>query len=297
MKEIISFIVPTLNEERNIKDTIDTIERNVLCERFDYEIIVVDGGSSDRTVEIASALMEKNNKIILIAGESIEGLGHAYKKGVAVASGDYIMMIPGDNEVSGEAIRSIPDNAGQEDMIIPYFFNQEIRPWLRQVISRNFTRLLNAISGLSLRYYNGTVLYRQEAIKGYNFTASGFAYQAEILVNRIKPGFTYKEIATKIQERSSGKTKIFSPRNIGSVFASLIRLLWLCRVAPAFGRIKSAKRIYSPRPFPAFIKEGDAPLINIPFEINYVAVFLTFACPLSCSYCINNYENKIFTRN
>lgn len=297
MKEKISFIVPTLNEEKNIKDTIDTIERNIPRERLDWEIIVVDGGSSDRTVEIINALSEKNDKIRLIGDEEIKGLGHAYKKGVVAANGDYIMMVPGDNEISGEAISLILDNAGQKDMIVPYFTNQEIRPISRQIISRNFTRLLNAISGLDLKYYNGTVLYRKEVIRGYNFITYGFAYQAEILINRIRAGFTYKEIATKIQERSSGKTKIFSIRNIGSVFASLVRLFWLYRIAPLFGGFGFAKIKPSVKYSFVSISGGEEKRVAVPGEMNYIAAFLTFACPMSCSYCINNYENKILQKD
>ena len=62
MKKIVSFIVPALNKEKNIKDTIDTIERNVPCENLDYEIVVVDGGSVDRTVEIVNSITKENGK-------------------------------------------------------------------------------------------------------------------------------------------------------------------------------------------------------------------------------------------
>ena len=293
-KEVVSFIVPALNEERNIKDTINTIERSIPFEKLDYEIIIIDGGSTDRTVEIADSLALGNGKVRVDAKSDIKGLGHAYKKGISLALGDYIILVPGDNEVSGEAIKSILEMAGEADMIIPYFTNQEIRSVSRRIISSAYVKLLNLISGLKLKYYNGTVLHRSEVIKRYDIKTTGFAYQAEILINLIRSGFSYEEIACKIQERSSGKTKIFNFKNIITVLISLIDIFWQTRIRPLFGKSSSTITPVSLKQDFQIIKE--LPRLDIPPEISYIAVFLTFACNLQCSYCVNNYEGRIFKK-
>lgn len=297
MKPKISLIVPTLNEEKNIKDTLDTIERNVPYLDMDYEIIVVDGGSVDGTIQIVNSMIERNNKLRLLSGEKINGLGDAYKKGVNLAQGDYIIMIPGDNEVSGEAIRTILSYTGQADMIIPYFVNQKIRSKVRQIISKLYVKILNIISGLNLHYYNGTVLHRAAVLKGYNIKTEGFAYQAEILINLIKSGYTYKEIATKIQERSSGKTKIFGWRNIKSIVFSLVNLIWEHRIKVFLGKKLYQKHVSSLNINDFNLKiSTPLSLLEVPKDINYIAVFLTFVCNLHCSYCINNFEEKMLKK-
>jgi glycosyltransferase involved in cell wall biosynthesis/MoaA/NifB/PqqE/SkfB family radical SAM enzyme len=295
-KETVSFIVPTLNEEENIKDTIDTIERNVPYDKLDYEIIVVDGGSRDRTVEIVSSLLSDNEKLRLYNGGDIRGFGHAYKKGTYLAKGDYIILVPGDNEITGKAIRTILGEAYQADIIIPYFVNQELRSEFRQLISKAFVFILNRLSGLKLRYYNGAVLHRSEVLKGYNIRTYGFAYQAEILINLINAGFTYKEVATEIQRRSSGKTKIFRLRNIVSVILFLVKLAGQ-RIMHLVGREKYPESATALLEKYSSISPGkQLPEIEVPEEINYIAVFLTFACNIRCSYCINNYEKHILRK-
>jgi len=281
--------VPVLNEEKNIRDTIDTIEKNIPYDKLEYDIVIVDGGSGDRTVEIANSFAEDNERIKVYSEGGVKGFGHAYKIGVSMAIGDYIILIPGDNEVTGEAIRVILNEAGKADMIIPYFVNQNIRSAFRRAISGTFVWVLNKLSGLKLHYYNGTVLYRSNVLKGYNIRTSGFAYQAETLISLIKAGFTYEEVATKIQQRSSGKTKLFAFSNFCSVTAFLLTVFWQQRLKKYFKR-------------PLYFDNGDAFRknglrdIDIPDEINYIAVFLTFNCNLKCGYCINNYESGILKK-
>ena len=292
-KQMVSFIVPVLNEELNIRDTVDTIRKNVSASALEYEIIIVDGGSSDRTVEIANSLAVADKKIRVCSNMEIKGFGHAFKTGATLSKGDYVLMIPGDNEIPGETISLLLKKAGEADMIIPYFVNQELRKVSRKIISGLFVRLLNVISGLKLQYYNGTVLYRSSVIKGYNIRTAGFAYQAEALINLLKRGFTYREVAAGIQKRSGGKTKIFGLKNVISVLGFLIALLWRERISHIFrrrtyiGKLSVFKKIRADKELPATV---------VPEEINYVAVFLTFGCNLHCSYCINNYEEQILKK-
>lgn len=82
----ISIILPTINEEEGIGKTIDSINLNYFRKKgWDYEIIVVDGGSKDRTIEIAK---EKGAKVII---EKRRGYGRAYKTGLRKAKGDIIV--------------------------------------------------------------------------------------------------------------------------------------------------------------------------------------------------------------
>jgi hypothetical protein len=82
----ISVILPTLNEEKGIGKTIDSIDREGFKKKgWELEIIVVDGDSKDRTREIAR---EKGARVII---EPRKGYGRAYKTGFAEAKGDIIV--------------------------------------------------------------------------------------------------------------------------------------------------------------------------------------------------------------
>jgi glycosyltransferase involved in cell wall biosynthesis len=99
----ISVIIPTYNEEKGIEVTLKSLSMQTFP-RSEYEIIVVDGNSTDRTREIAARLADK---VVLQKGK---GVGGARNDGVAVAGGRIVVHTDGDAIVSEgwlENIRSI----------------------------------------------------------------------------------------------------------------------------------------------------------------------------------------------
>jgi len=90
----VSVLIPTLNEEKSIGETIDQIPKDFA----DLEIVIIDGLSKDRTVEIAK------NKGARILKEPRKGYGRAYKTGFANAKGDIIVTLDGDTTYPAEII-------------------------------------------------------------------------------------------------------------------------------------------------------------------------------------------------
>ena len=82
----ISVVLPTINEEKGIGKTIDSINKEYFKKnKWDLEIIIIDGDSKDKTQEIAKS---KGAKVII---EKRKGYGRAYKTGFTKASGDIIV--------------------------------------------------------------------------------------------------------------------------------------------------------------------------------------------------------------
>lgn len=222
----ITFIVPALNEEKNLAATINSIYSITHHNRVgNFEIFIFDDGSTDRTGEIANDLAKKHKKIKAIHNEINKGLGYNYKKGVGLARKNYIMMIPGDNEISPDAIGAIIDSIGKADIIIPYQGNQEDRPFIRRILSHTFTFGLNLLFFLKIKYYNGPVIHKAEIIKKYPVKTSSFAYQAEALIKILKDGYSYYELSMTIQE-TGRPTTVFKPKRVIALIKAIIQLFW-----------------------------------------------------------------------
>jgi glycosyltransferase involved in cell wall biosynthesis len=86
----VSIVIPTLNEEKGIAQSIKAIPADELRKRYEVEVIVVDGYSTDRTVEIAKSLGAK------IVMEKRRGYGRAYKTGFDSAQGEIMVALDGD---------------------------------------------------------------------------------------------------------------------------------------------------------------------------------------------------------
>src|SRR3989344_252737 len=180
--------VPAFNEEGAIGPTLDCI-LGVLREGFDdYEILVFDDCSTDRTGRIADSYAEKYPAIQAIHNPKNMGIGYAYRRGIELASKEYYTLIHGDNEISPDLIRDLLRSAGRADFTITHIA-KDTRPLSRQWISRIFTSLINGMFGLRVRYYNGPSLIPVARLKEIPILTDGHAFMAEIIVRLSKRGY------------------------------------------------------------------------------------------------------------
>lgn len=221
----LSIMVPVLNEEKNLEDTIDII-KSTIDKKILNEVIIIDDGSTDTTGEIADNLAKRYKNIRVVHNHPNKGLGYNYKKGQELAKYEYYMFVPGDNQFPKESLIKVLSEVGRADVIIPFVVNMHIRPPMRQIISFTFTFIINTLFNLHISYYNSQVIHRLEILKKVPQETSGFAYQAEILVRLIKGGAIYKEIGYEMTERQAGNTTAFTLKNIISVFKTVFFLFW-----------------------------------------------------------------------
>lgn len=231
-KPSISIIVPCYNEEGNLRGTIEAINGALAsAKRFSgHEILIYNDRSTDSTGALADAIAKTDRNVKVIHNAKNMGFGFNYTDGVRRATKDYVMMVPGDNEIPLEAIMRVMARAGDADVIIPYTANPEVRPFSRRVISRAFVALINTMFGLDIIYYNGTCLVKSRLLKKVPLKTWGFAYMAAILVRLLKSGASYAEVGVDIAQRSSGKTKAFAFKNVVSVVKAILTLFWDVRV-------------------------------------------------------------------
>lgn len=223
---VVSFVVPCYNESENISKTVAEIEGAITDVGLkEYEILVVDDCSIDSTGAVVKDLAKKNHHIKLITNTQNLGLGGSYKKGVQLAGGTYVILVPGDNAYPREGIDRILARAGEADIVIPFFANPEARTWQRQLASRGFTFVINTLFGLDVPYFNGPVLHKVELLREIEIKTNSFAYQAEALVKLISQGATYCSLPVNVTERTTGRSRAFAPKNVYRV-AKAIFLLW-----------------------------------------------------------------------
>jgi dolichol-phosphate mannosyltransferase len=220
----VSFVIPCFNEDRNISATVASV-REGMRTHDEYEIILVNDASTDRTLECMQALAAGDPRIRVLDNPSNLGFGGSYKRGARAATATYVMMLPGDNGFPGQSIAEIVSHAGEADIIIPIVTNSGARGWSRAFASKGFTTLLNWMFWLNIGYYNGAVLQRNELLRTIEITTNSFAYQAEALVKLIARGATYKHCYVSIQERAAGRSSAFSLKNQIAVWRTILHLL------------------------------------------------------------------------
>ncbi|HZV01573.1 MAG TPA: glycosyltransferase family 2 protein [Planctomycetota bacterium] len=238
----LSVVIPALNEERHVADAVRDVTF-AIGERFaDWELLLFDDGSTDRTGAIMDALAAVNPRVRVTHNPHPRNLGGVYKQGIALARFEYLLMVPGDNENPWHALIAPFDALGLADIVVPYNKGSN-RGWFRNLVSRSYTTLVNALFGLRLAYYNGTVIHRTENLKNLTVQTDSFAYQTEILIKLLRAGKSRVEVPVRIESRAGRRTKAFRWKNLVGVARALWGLVEEVYFSPRATRARRGARV------------------------------------------------------
>ncbi len=217
----LSVIIPAYNEEKRLPKTLEEINKYLIQQIYDYEILVVDNGSADKTAEIVKDLENRIKGLKLIEGLASRGKGFAVKKGMLEAKGDFRIFTDADNSTSvDQAERMWPEFEKGYDVVIG---SRDIKgavldppqPWIRKIfLGEGFKFYRKIIIGL------WGVEDTQCGFKGFTKKAAedifpklrilNFAFDPEILVIAKKMGYKIKEIPIYWKNDLESKVKLKS---------------------------------------------------------------------------------------
>jgi NAD(P)-dependent dehydrogenase (short-subunit alcohol dehydrogenase family) len=220
----VSVFIPALNEEENLEPTVARLIEALTVTVEDYEIIIVDDGSSDGTGAVADSLAAENSAVRVLHNPHNMGLGYCFTQGYREAGKDFFVYIPGDNTWPYRSFVELFGNLGRADVITSYALNPDVRPFGRRVISRLYTSVLNLLFGRHLQYFNGLTIYPVNFLRRNPATTFGFGFQAEVLLKALNLGLSYIEVGLPIDERAAGRSKAVSLANILSVLGTLVQV-------------------------------------------------------------------------
>src|SRR6187431_1599664 len=122
----VSVFVPAYNEVGNLAPTVDTVTRALEETVDDYEIIVVNDGSTDGTAEVADALAAANPYVVVLHNPGNMGLGYGWIRAIKAARMASFVFIPGDNSWPYPSLRDLFGTMGEADIVTSYPINSEI---------------------------------------------------------------------------------------------------------------------------------------------------------------------------
>ena len=225
-RDSISVFMPAHNEAMNLEGAVLDVVA-AAEERFeDYEILIVDDGSTDGTGEVADRLTREHPRIGVIHNTGKQGIAYGYRTALAQATKEYFAFLPGDREVHAASVQAIFRAVGTADLVVPYHQNREARAWYRRVMTSVCTALLNALFAQRLRYYQGPAVYATSLARQLPTTTRGFFFLTEMLVHALRRGCTYVEVGLIHQERAYGRSKAVGLSNIVVALQTILGLWW-----------------------------------------------------------------------
>jgi dolichol-phosphate mannosyltransferase len=229
----ITVIVPALNEETHLEEAVMTIVAAAQRGFEEYEVLVFNDGSTDRTGEIAEALAQRFKHVTAIHHDSPQCIGGVIRRGLERARMRYVIWVDGKGATPAEALDQIFARRGDADLVVPFAWNQYERSWMRRVISRLFRWVLNTTFRLQLHQYTHLVMCETKVARRIRVRTDSYAYQAEALIKLVKSGCSYVQVGVRDNFALEGRrTKAFKPRNVAGVVGFFVRTVWDVYVRP-----------------------------------------------------------------
>jgi len=229
----LSVIIPAYNEERRLPRTLREINKYLSQQSYDWEIIVVNGGSTDRTPDVVREMMGEIRNLKLIEQKG-KGKGDAVKTGMLEGKGDYRLFTDADNSTSIDQIEKMwPWFEKGYDVVIG---SRDIKgavldppqPWYRGVIlGKGFRFLTHLICGTweILDSQCGFKMFSKKAAEDIfpKIEILGFAFDVEVLVIAQKLGYKIKEVPVYWRNDPKSKVKF---KNIFEMGIDLLKIRW-----------------------------------------------------------------------
>lgn len=201
----VSIIIPVYNQEKQITDLLTKI-RKILKPIFaDYELVVVNDGSIDNTLAALRKEQEElKSKVRVISYDENRGKGYAVKQGVIQSSGDIVLFIDGDLEISPEAINNYVTELKYYDLVIAskaHHFSDVVSPTSRKVLSKMFNLLVRVALGIRLKdTQSGMKAGKGSVLRAIFRTmlVNRYAFDVEMLVIASLFHLTIKEMPVKV---------------------------------------------------------------------------------------------------
>ena len=199
-------VMPALNEGEVIHHVV-TRSRAALGELTEeFEIIVVNDGSSDDTGPILDELADRQVRVIHFAEN--RGYGCALQAGIDVAVHPLVMLMDSDDQFDPSDLRHLLPLSAEADVVVGY---RAVRRdgTLRLLASRGYNWLVSRMLGLTFRDVNCAFkLLHREVLSGLRLSSGGYVIGAELLARAQRSGYRIREVPVSHHPRRTGRSKV-----------------------------------------------------------------------------------------
>jgi glycosyltransferase involved in cell wall biosynthesis len=200
----VSVVLPVVNERENLSVLIPRLAALLGREGVEYEILVVDGGSTDGTRETAQALGAR------VVAERRRGYAGALETGIAEARGRWLLTLDADLSHEPDFVAKMWRARTDGDIVIASRYVRggvAYTSWLRRALSRVLNLGLRRMLSMPVRdLSSGFRLYRREALDGISIESRNFEVLEEILVKLYARGFSVVEVPFTYFPRHRGRS-------------------------------------------------------------------------------------------
>lgn len=229
--EKISVVCPYYNEAEIIEHVVEKLVEKMCSLQYDYELILVNDGSTDNSFSFVQRVAEDYDKIVLVTYTPNEGRGYALRQGIAIATGDIIVTTEIDLSWGEDIIHRIVERFERNpylDCVIasPNLLEGGYKdvPFKRVLVSKIGNILIRLFFVPKISMNTGmTRGYKRNVIQSINLTEKGKEFHLEVLLKLYNLNYRIDEIPAILQWKKFGKNNSKVKRKSSTMILKVIK--------------------------------------------------------------------------
>jgi glycosyltransferase involved in cell wall biosynthesis len=211
----LTVVMPGLDEEASVAAAVARTREALEKCTDEFEIIVIDDGSTDRMGEIAADLAAQDARIRLIRNERNLNYGISLRRGIAAARCEWVLHNGMDLPLAPEDFEKFTPHFDGADVLVARRLDRSAHsPW-RTLTSLVNNRLLRILFAPRARDLNFTQFYRREFAQGVRLRSTSPAFVTpELILRAERNGLRVREIEVEFRRRRAGRAHFGRPKDI-----------------------------------------------------------------------------------
>ncbi len=229
----LSVVIPLFNEEKMVGGAVQELTSALDARGFDYELLLCENGSRDRTAALVDELAHENPRVLALH-EPEPNYGRALKHGILEARGTYVLCDEIDLCDVGFYERALPIlKANEADLVVGSKVlagAKDERPFVRHAATLVINGLLRATLGFRGTDTHGLKAFRREALAevARACVVDKDLFASELVIRASRMGRRLREIPVVVHEKR--RPTINLVRRVPNVMKNLGKLVWIIRV-------------------------------------------------------------------
>lgn len=225
----LTIAIPAYNEQENIEWVVKETLKELPKYFTDYEVLIVDDGSHDKTPEILDKLA-RAHKNVRVIHQPNGGYSNAMWTGIRAATKEFVAYMPADGQYLVRDMAKMYPFISNSDIVLGYRGIRKDYNLYRKILSYGYLIFLWLAFGISVKDLNGPTIWRTSEVKKlktiYSINSKGVFILAEIVARFKKRNLRMSEAPSVYRSRRSGTVKNTKFRVVKDTFVDALKVWW-----------------------------------------------------------------------
>lgn len=224
LDESLSVVIPAYKEEGNLTKTVGGTVREARKIVKNFEVIIVNDGSPDKTGKVADGLARKFKEVKVIHHKKNKGLALAWRTGVQAAKKDIILYIEGDGQQPFPDQIDLLKKIKNADIALGVRSHRFDYTTLRKIFSWGYLALILILFGLRYKDVGWSQAYRRKIFDKVKMKSVTPFFDTEVIIKARRFGFRVIEAKSYYEPRKTGSTSLGNFKTAYRMFMEALKM-------------------------------------------------------------------------